>query len=66
MHCELLLVLNSWLTQVYEYAAASKNPTEELTLVVEQGKALKLKEHILGALQALACTLNTPSEDELQ
>ena len=34
-HCELLLVLNSWLTQVHEYAAAFKNPIEELTLVVE-------------------------------
>ena len=66
MHCELLLVLNSWLTQVHEYAVASKNPIEELTLVVEQGRALKLKEHTLGALQALACKPNSPSEDELR
>ena len=43
-----------------------KNSAEELTLVVEQGRALKLQERILGALQDLACTPNSPSEDELR
>ena len=40
--------------------------TEELTLVVEQGRALKLQQRILVVLQALACTPNAPSEDELR